>query len=106
MARYRDLQERILFLTAYVPETGCWLWLGKKDGCGYGRINVRAHGVVRAAPAHRIAYEAFRGGTPKKHDIHHVNGCDRACVAPGHLRPMPYRKHRALTGFCRANSPK
>lgn len=103
--KYRNMAERLLMLSVLEPETGCWLWLAKIDKCGYGRINVRNGGQVRAAPAHRIAYAEFVGQIPKKHDIDHRHNCPRNCIAPDHLKPMEYKKHRAKTQFSNKNAP-
>lgn len=83
----------------FSASAGNRLWVAKKDGCGYGRVNVWEDGVVVAKPAHRAAYAAFVGPIQEGHDIDHRIGCSRACIAPDHLTPVPYKEHRARTQF-------
>ncbi|WP_377801390.1 HNH endonuclease signature motif containing protein [Bosea eneae] len=59
---------------------GCWLWAGKRDQDGYGRV--RYHGVE--TPAHRKAYELKCGEIPAGMVVRH--SCDNPpCVNPAHL---------------------
>lgn len=71
------------FAESFVPEpnSGCWLWLGsKRSQNGYGRI--KAGG--RTVPAHRYAWELFRGPIPDGMIVCHK--CDvPPCVNPNHL---------------------
>ena len=60
----------------------CWLWLGKPDAKGYGRLNVNDN---ESGYAHRIAYELWIGPIPKDKPFicHH---CDTPlCINPSHL---------------------
>lgn len=63
-----------------VPESGCWLWTGAVDDCGYGRIAVNK--INRTA--HRISWLLHKGDIPKNMCVCHV--CDvPSCVNPNHL---------------------
>jgi hypothetical protein len=62
-----------------VPEVGCWLWTGTKDGV-YGSMYV--HGVK--VLAHRLSYALNIGPIPKGQMVCHK--CDTPlCVNPHHL---------------------
>jgi len=77
---YKSLQQE--FQDKYLPEvtTGCWLWVGAKDGHGYGRFQVDGKGCG----AHRVSYELFKGKIPKGMFVCHT--CDvPGCVRPDHL---------------------
>lgn len=63
------------------PNTGCWLWTGRCDRDGYGKIN-----CGRAGPflAHRWSYAHFVGPIQPGHLVCHK--CDvPSCVNPDHL---------------------
>jgi len=75
------LRER--FDAKYVvdQESGCWLWQGSCDGCGYGTIGIT---TAKNGRAHRIAWLLYRGEIPTGQNILHR--CDvRCCVNPDHL---------------------
>lgn len=62
------------------PNTGCWLWMGKPNGAGYGRITIQ----YQEMRAHRWSWNLHRGFIPD--DICVLHKCDtRSCVNPDHL---------------------
>jgi len=61
-------------------EDGCWLWNGRKDGKGYGRLTVQG----KQSGAHRFAWEFAVGPIPDGLCVLHR--CDiPLCVRPDHL---------------------
>ena len=67
-------------------DRNCWLWIGTKDGSGYGLLYINGHLVK----AHRFAYELLVGSIPEGLTIDHL--CrNRACVNPDHLEPVTMR---------------
>jgi hypothetical protein len=82
LARWGTLDERFWARVAKQPGDGCWLWTGRKDKDGYGRLE--AFGMSHAK-AHRVAWQLTRGPIPEGHVVCHA--CDTpACVRPDHLR--------------------
>lgn len=67
------------------PFSGCWLWTGcrnRKEGHGYGVLYI-SH-TIRAALAHRVSWEIYRGIIPQGMCVLHH--CDTpTCVNPDHL---------------------
>lgn len=60
--------------------SGCWYWDGSLERMGYGQILIDK----KQRPAHRIAYELFKGPIPEGMTIDHL--CKRhQCVNPAHL---------------------
>jgi len=70
------------FHSKYVVDTsGCWIWIGSRDGKGYGHFGV-ASGINRKA--HRVSYEMHKGPIPVGLVVCHK--CDvPSCVNPDHL---------------------
>lgn len=62
----------------------CWLWRGRPNKGGYGRLRV---GGRRSIYAHRFALEQHLG-RPLRDDEDALHSCDTPlCVNPAHLRP-------------------
>lgn len=72
---------------------GCWLWLGRVNGTGYG--------------PHRRYYIAVHGSIPEGHDLDHLCRV-RACVNPEHLEPVTRQVNtqRGLRGSLVTHCPK
>lgn len=65
-----------------VPETGCWLWVGRTTKDGYGLLAGGRRG--KSLRAHRAMYQATRGPIPAGLFVCHK--CDTpSCVNPDHL---------------------
>lgn len=74
--------QRLEEMSAYVPFSGCRIFLGGQNGRGYGIL--RMSSPRRIELAHRAAYEAARGPIPQGMQVLHH--CDvRSCTNPEHL---------------------
>ena len=84
--KYRQIKPKpssqsiIALRSIPVPESGCWLWIGKMNTNGYGELRRNKQFIQ----AHRFAWSAFRGAIPENSQVLHR--CDvRCCVNPDHL---------------------
>lgn len=78
-----DLRRVITERCTPSDNTGCWNWDASKNSEGYGTIWIDGH----TRPAHRVAYEAFRGPVPDSLVLDHI--ChNKGCVNPDHLRAV------------------
>jgi hypothetical protein len=64
-------------------DSGCWVWNGSNNGCGYGEIRLNN----KKKYAHRLFYEWTHGKIPDGLVIDHL--CrNPSCVNPDHLEPV------------------
>lgn len=82
-------EERFWFHLNKVEFTeDCWVWVGAKDGEGYGLFSMGK----RCARAHRMAYELSYGSIPAGKVIDHI--CrNKSCVKPTHLRVVTQKQN-------------
>ena len=72
-----------------VVPSGCHVWVGCRNGNGYGRVYVHGAGMCYT---HRVAYEYARGEIPEGLVIDHL--CrDRACCNPDHMEVVTNREN-------------
>lgn len=98
----------------------CWLWTGRRDRNGYGRMSVP--GGRSSEPTHRYVYVRDIGPIPAgyqiDHTCHNYSGCaggqcdHRRCVNPAHLEAVPQavnlrrsHLHHANATRCPQNHP-
>ncbi len=73
-------REKFMNLVMPEPNTGCWIWIGRFDNNGYGRLSHREKYQV----AHRYSFALFNGDFDVKEWVLHK--CDNPfCVNPDHL---------------------
>jgi HNH endonuclease len=65
--------------------TPCWIWLGDRQGQGYGRVNTPDGSTL----AHRVYYERHVGPIPAGHSLDHLCRV-RLCVNPEHVEPVTF----------------
>ena len=71
-----------------ISENGCWIWIGKISGRGYGSFPI---GKINYA-AHRIFYEQAKGEVPDGMVLDHLCRNIR-CVNPNHLEPVTMKEN-------------
>jgi len=87
----RQAIESFLDLISPEPNTGCWLWIGCWDRCGYGKFRSRTKETL----AHRFSYRYFVGEIPPETEIDHK--CrTRCCVNPNHLQLVSHAENVRL----------
>lgn len=73
-----------------VDERGCWVWLGRYDRNGYGRVWDPT--ISTQIWAHRFSYELHNGPIPDGREIDHT--CENTgCVNPAHLDAVSRAEH-------------
>lgn len=79
--RNPPIKELILSKVAFIPESGCWIWLGSASGDGqYGRIRFNG----KNWNVHRLLWELENGPIPNGFILCHK--CDIGfCCNPKHL---------------------
>lgn len=95
--KHGPIVERFMAMVSPEPNSGCWLWTGSTNLCGYGQFC-----VVRSRPigAHRAAMHLLRGMPIRPgRDLQFDHLCrNKLCVNPDHLELVTARENvrRAL----------
>ena len=96
--RISDLPQHLQDKIMPVTECGCWVWIGGKSLCGYGRVKVQGSRIAK--PTHRVIYELFNGKIPKGLEPDHI--CNlRCCVNPNHIEPKTHAENMARNAHAR-----
>lgn len=75
--------DRVMSRIERITETGCWIFMGAVNDCGYGIVGKGGRGSGNDR-AHRITYSHFTGQIPDGMFVCHH--CDvPACCNPDHL---------------------
>ena len=85
------LPERILSRLEFVTESGCLIWTGGENGCGYGTVWLNK----KRRYVHRLLYECFVGEIPSGMEIDHLCRV-RCCANPLHLHAVTSRQNTLL----------
>ena len=97
----RSVAERLLSKLIITPD--CWLWAGRHDSAGYGRMD-------RARSIHRTTYEMYVGPIPDDLELDHL--CrNHGCCNPAHLEPVTHaenvrRGESGIAGKSRTHCPQ
>lgn len=92
-AQWQAKTESLFRLFTRVDEnTGCWVWLGRKNPrTGYGELGRWYRGKWFVL-AHRLAYTVLVAPICEGYTIEHK--CrNRACCNPSHLEQMTFREN-------------
>jgi hypothetical protein len=88
---FDSLYERIMSkvqMLDWQNENGCWIFGGKLDKDGYGRLNARVDGKHTTIRAHKVVWETFFGPLPPELTLDHLDCIGKACCNPDHLEAV------------------
>lgn len=87
---YDSLWERVMskvVLLEWQNENGCWIFTGRLDKDGYGRLNIRVNGKHVTKRAHLVVWEEIEHRPlPEGFTLDHAAQCvGKACCNYDHL---------------------
>jgi hypothetical protein len=86
---YRTLDD-VLARVEFEPNSGCWLWTGRRLKGGYGRVTFQGRQVL----VHRLSF-SLRYEVPLDHAVEVHHECRQAsCCNPRHLKALAAKVHR------------
>ena len=87
----KPLIERLMSKIEVDENSGCWIFIGSKDRCGYGMIKIGRHNLG----AHKVAYLMLVGDYDQS-NLELMHTCDTpACINPKHLIPATHKENIA-----------
>jgi HNH endonuclease len=96
----KPMSERLYSKVERIPESGCWVFMGKVDADGYGMLSSSLAEGKKYWKAHRVSYEESKGAIPDGLEVAHK--CNvRCCINPDHLYAATHRQNiddRMTTG--------
>jgi hypothetical protein len=90
----------------YVNEnTGCWIWIGRREKRGYGLIDKKWGGINLA---HVYFYVKKYGPVPLGKELDHIVCDNKSCCNPDHVTPVTHRENilRSVSNPCAINARK
>jgi hypothetical protein len=84
---YQQVRLRLV-----VTERGCWLWPGRVNENGYGRVSVKIEFQDRQVYTHRLMWLVENGPIPEGLELDHLCRV-RACCNPDHLEPVTHEEN-------------
>ncbi len=85
----KPLTVRLMKRVEVDEDSGCWVFMGSKDRCGYGRMKVGPHSLG----AHKVAYLMLVGDYDQSR-LELMHTCDNpACINPDHLIPATHKEN-------------
>lgn len=94
--KYSSIEEKLAANS--VVEGECWIWIGRRNSSGYGRLNLWDKELKKSYTvyAHREAYRLAKGYITKGEEIHHI--CkNRLCINPEHLELVSHKENCSPT---------
>jgi ribosomal protein L24 len=91
--RRTPILERIERLVDKSDPSGCWIWMGKKQG-GYGMV-VSAGRQGKQLLVHRVLWESVNGPMPEGKESGHrcPAGARKDCVNPAHIEAITHAEN-------------
>jgi len=86
--QFDSLYERVMskvYILDWQNENGCWIFGGRLDKDGYGRINLRVDGEHITKRVHQVVWESFNGSIGGMTLDHSEHCIAKACCNPDHL---------------------
>lgn len=97
MPPYKMPLEKIRDNIMVDPNSGCWLFTGGLDKCGYSKLS-GGKDIPGESLGHRMSYLIFKGPIPDGTEIDHKCRV-RSCINPAHLQAVSHAKNVSLADY-------